>query len=433
MTTTTTALADTIHELQTQADAVFTDMFENFEHASTAERLSMVKSFSEYSLQHQAHMASFAHVLENSPSWLSSVAKDLEYRSSADLMQYEFGFAKTSADVLTRRGKLLESREYPVLAAAVEDASISTQQAGVIVRKLDSWRSKCDREFLLIADKAAVEHAEGGEKFLPWKPESLEEAMRSWHKKEYPEQTEITAEQQWKQRSCTARITQDGMMSLNLLTPAAEGAAILSVLEANASPRNVQFRDADDPFDDDTDDRTRPQKMADACMRAFNVYAKTSDTSTQTGAAPTLTVTVPMSEIYKYSAGNPALAQVNRTGEFVPVAEATRIICEGAIQVAMTDNHGNVMNLGRTQRLFTPVQRKAINQTYRTCATTGCDIPAPWTEAHHVTWWSRGGKTDLDNAVNLCNFHHHQVHQGNLDLKRCPDTNRWKAIRAIRR
>ncbi|WP_234988496.1 hypothetical protein, partial [Agrococcus casei] len=54
-------------------------------------------------------------------------------------------------------------------------------------------------------------------------------------------------------------------------------------------------------------------------------------------------------------------------------------------------------------------------------------------KAHHVRWWSHGGRTDLDNGINLCNFHHHQVHQQHLDIVRDPPTQKWKAVRVIRR
>ncbi|MGO3878035.1 MAG: hypothetical protein ACTJHM_02730, partial [Agrococcus casei] len=74
----------------------------------------------------------------------------------------------------------------------------------------------------------------------------------------------------------------------------------------------------------------------------------------------------------------PALARVSRTQEFVPVAEAARIICDGAVQAAITDDSGNVLKLGRSQRLFSPTQRKALNVAYPTCATDGCTIPSVW-------------------------------------------------------
>ena len=152
-------------------------------------------------------------------------------------LQHELGYGKSAADVLTRLGKLLESREYPVLAAAVESGTVSNQQAGVIVRKLDSWRKKQDAEFLLLADKSAVEFAEGSEDARAWKPESLEKAMRAWYYEQHPEEAELTTAEQWEQRECFGRMLQDGRVKIDAVIPADEGAAVLQFLDANASPK----------------------------------------------------------------------------------------------------------------------------------------------------------------------------------------------------
>ena len=37
--------------------------------------------------------------------------------------------------------------------------------------------------------------------------------------------------------------------------------------------------------------------------------------------------------------------------------------------------------------------------------------PRPWCEAHHVTYWSRGGSTGTDNGTLLCSHHHHLIHK----------------------
>ena len=41
----------------------------------------------------------------------------------------------------------------------------------------------------------------------------------------------------------------------------------------------------------------------------------------------------------------------------------------------------------------------------------GCTIPAPWCEAHHITYWSHGGPTSTDNGTLLCSHHHHLIHK----------------------
>jgi hypothetical protein len=51
------------------------------------------------------------------------------------------------------------------------------------------------------------------------------------------------------------------------------------------------------------------------------------------------------------------------------------------------------------------------------CVFPGCDRPPAYTQAHHVTPWSEGGPTTLDNCVLLCSFHHHRVHDDGWTLE----------------
>ena len=68
------------------------------------------------------------------------------------------------------------------------------------------------------------------------------------------------------------------------------------------------------------------------------------------------------------------------------------------------------MWLGRTARLFTARQRKAMAIRDRECRAEGCTMPVAWCEAHHKTAWAKGGCADLDDGVLLCSWHHHRAH-----------------------
>ena len=50
-----------------------------------------------------------------------------------------------------------------------------------------------------------------------------------------------------------------------------------------------------------------------------------------------------------------------------------------------------------------------------------CDLPAWQCHAHHIHTWLDGGRTDLDNLVLLCSFHHHLIHHHGCDTKLLPD------------
>lgn len=75
-----------------------------------------------------------------------------------------------------------------------------------------------------------------------------------------------------------------------------------------------------------------------------------------------------------------------------------------------------ILNVGRTQRLATLKQRRAVlaRQDGR-CAAPGCRNTH--LEIHHVIWWSRGGSTDLDNLIGLCSRCHHLVHRDMLAIR----------------
>ena len=68
-----------------------------------------------------------------------------------------------------------------------------------------------------------------------------------------------------------------------------------------------------------------------------------------------------------------------------------------------------VLDVGRSRRLFTRAQRLALVERDGGCA--WCHAPPSYCEAHHIRWWDRdGGGTDLNNGVLLCTSCHHRLH-----------------------
>ena len=114
------------------------------------------------------------------------------------------------------------------------------------------------------------------------------------------------------------------------------------------------------------------------------------------------------------------LAEIS-TGEVITASEARRLACTAGILPAVLDGTSAPLDLGRSRRLFSPSQRKALAIRDRCCRADGCDIPAAWCEAHHGGQpWSRGGKTDLADGLLLCSFHHHRAHDPAFDTRRLP-------------
>ncbi len=91
-----------------------------------------------------------------------------------------------------------------------------------------------------------------------------------------------------------------------------------------------------------------------------------------------------------------------------------KLACDAAVIPAVLGADGQVLDLGRTRRLFSPGQVQALWLRDRHCTFPGCHTPASWCDAHHLRHWVDGGPTDLSNAALLCGRHHTIVHRDRL-------------------
>ena len=98
------------------------------------------------------------------------------------------------------------------------------------------------------------------------------------------------------------------------------------------------------------------------------------------------------------------------TGAPISVAEARRLACDAHIVPAVLGGDSQVLDLGRTRRLFTGPIRRALILRDGGCAFPGCDRPARWAEGHHLIPWAAGGVTALSNACLICRRHHRLLH-----------------------
>ena len=63
---------------------------------------------------------------------------------------------------------------------------------------------------------------------------------------------------------------------------------------------------------------------------------------------------------------------------------------------------------------------RQIRYRDRGCRFPGCGTRS-FTQAHHIVWWRNGGRTDLDNLLLICSFHHRLVHEHGWSVKRDDD------------
>ena len=100
----------------------------------------------------------------------------------------------------------------------------------------------------------------------------------------------------------------------------------------------------------------------------------------------------------------------------LPIETYRRMACTANIMPVVLDSNGVTIDLGRTVRLATTHQRRALLAMYDTCAIPGCAVSSRHCQPHHIHWWRHLGDTDLDNLIPLCSRHHHAVHEGGWHL-----------------
>jgi hypothetical protein len=149
------------------------------------------------------------------------------------------------------------------------------------------------------------------------------------------------------------------------------------------------------------DRRLAPARRAHALTDAlaFALTHGITATSDDSGSGPVagsrrpqVTVTVAWDMVH--DALGPAV--IDDTGTTLSPGAARRLLCDAEIIPAVLGSQSEVLDLGRSARLF-----------------PGCDRKPGWCDAHHVRWWDRDlGRTSYNNGVLLCTYHHSEIHRG---------------------
>ena len=104
-------------------------------------------------------------------------------------------------------------------------------------------------------------------------------------------------------------------------------------------------------------------------------------------------------------------------GATVHAETARRLACTARVQAVIEDERGEPVRLGRLSREPSEAMMRQLRYRDGECRFPGCGAQR-FTQAHHVVWWGDGGRTDLDNLVLVCSFHHRLVHEHGWHLRR---------------
>ena len=92
------------------------------------------------------------------------------------------------------------------------------------------------------------------------------------------------------------------------------------------------------------------------------------------------------------------------------------IICDAIVEVVGITETGKALDLGRKTRTISPALRRHVIARDHGCVVDGCTSRYRL-QVHHRVPWSVGGRTDADNLLTLCWYHHHvAVHRNGLQV-----------------
>ena len=341
---------------------------------------------------------------------------------------------RTAAGQEIRRAETLD--QLPALATAAEAGAVTLEHVDVVARATRTAPARV-REVLATpqgqADVLAMARRNDAGSF--------KDAFARWAATQDPAAHERNHQAQRAARFLHLAETPDGTRLTGLLDRMA-GHRLRLALEA-ASPR---------PAADD--DRSSEQRRADALLGlADHALARPADD--RSGAAVRPHVSFVMTEdtwaglrrtwrsqyaddgtrpddlgaawdtgpAGEAPPGVPAIPRltpvVTEDGVPVPLSEVARTLCDCTLTRVVVDADSEPVDLGRTERLYTGAQRRAVVVRDGGCAWPTCGAPARWGEVHHIRWWDRDtGPTSVANGVLLCSFHHHEVHRRDLRIRR---------------
>jgi hypothetical protein len=332
-------------------------------------------------------------------------------------------FADARADL--RLSAALD-RDRHVLAAAMRAGEATLAQAQVIHRALDALPACVGVETVAAAEAHLVGRAaEFGPKELGRigrrildvvAPDIAEQA-------EAARLADLEAHASHKTR-LTLRRLGDGTTRCSGILPDHAATRFATYLEAYANPRvarEPETTGGGDPFSR----LPRPQRLGHAFVQLLEAIDP-DRLPIHGGDATTVVVTIPIASLQADLAAADLLGAGlvpgdELTGDRITAGQARRLACTAKLLPVVLGGDSVPLDLGRSRRLFTPAQRKALLIRDQTCRAEGCDVPGTWCEAHHLRPWWQGGTTDLHNATLLCSHHHHRVHDPAHRNERLPN------------
>ena len=296
-----------------------------------------------------------------------------------------------------RRMKLVRFLgNFPLVQAAYESATITTEQASALVSALMSlppslWEA---------VEPALIEQAPYAS---PTDISALVDDILT--ALDIPKKSDVDRERRNAALGFRLTKTYDGHYSASGLIDPQTGELLKAALAEHNSRTG--------PEDQRTEQRRDHDALAVIARASLGATAQPSFAGSPIGVMVTIPVELLEDRLREAWLTMPS-------GMRISAETARRLACDAEIVPVVLGSKSEVLDIGRSTREWTAAQRRAayIEQGGR-CAFPKCRRKC--TDLHHIVWWSVGGRTSLDNAAWLCSYHHWLVHEGRWTLHRAPD------------
>jgi hypothetical protein len=303
----------------------------------------------------------------------------------ADLCHMDRGVVSMDVKLARKLQKL------PVVAAAFAEGAISQRHASVIATAATPARlaefTNLENEFVDVARKCP--------------PKELADVVRYVTDALDGDGGADAEEKLYQRRRYHQSRTLDDMLATNgLLDP--ESAEF-----AESALKTARARD-----EREAETRTAGQRNADAFTMIMRQWLELTDANTPDHVRSQAITVLDLAETP--GIGRELIAQAReerRRDGHLSRDTLERIACDANISRAIMFGKSEVLDLGRTTRIASPAQFRALIARDRHCQAPGCKEPPRRCQAHHKWWWTRGGPTDLDNLELLCWYHHRERHR----------------------
>ena len=338
----------------------------------------------------QAELAGLLAEFEGSGGWRGD-----GIRSFGHWCDINIGVASRPADRLTAAAKRLE--ELPVLRAAFAEGALSVDK---VLEVVDVVTPQSDGRFALMARLATVTQLR---------------RICNIYRKVTAEESPEALERRRCRRAVNASRTDDGLLRIVAVLDADEAAIVLSALDARVE--TAWRRQRGDTTD--TSDVPAPDlsvRRADALVELATEGLVEGPDPVVGGERTEVRVIVDAAVLDRTRPDG--ICAIDGVGA-VPLATVERLLCDCKVSVAALLPDGS-LDVGRAQRTVNRRQRRALQHRDKGCAFYGCPH-SRFVQAHHVIAWEPDGRTDMDNLILLCPYHHRLFHEGGYTIEALGD------------